>query len=325
MITLQKDPDKDFVILNLTDTQLGTDEWEVGHINRNILVRTVTELVKRVKPDLITISGDLGWAGQLEAYEATADFLDSFGIPWAPVWGNHDNQDGPEFVERVVEVFSKCRYFTYEKGDSVLGSGNYVIGIAENEKIVEGLILMDSHDRIFSIDEAGNETAVYAKIIPEQIAWYKQQVYELFAKGCKDTTMLMHIPIYAYRQAFEEAFRKDIPRDSVTLETFANEDCWNEGYKDTVGVQLEGICSHPEEDGVFEIIAELDSTKNIIAGHDHINNWIINYKGIRLIYGLKTGPGCYWDPRLNGGTVILVNTDGVKAVCHEYVNVSDLI
>ena len=36
MITLKKNPEKDFIILNITDPQLGDPEWEDGHINRQI-------------------------------------------------------------------------------------------------------------------------------------------------------------------------------------------------------------------------------------------------------------------------------------------------
>ncbi len=63
MIRLPKDPARDFIVLNLTDPQLSDGEWAEGHPNRTILTRTVTELVQRTSPDLITITGDLAWAG----------------------------------------------------------------------------------------------------------------------------------------------------------------------------------------------------------------------------------------------------------------------
>lgn len=324
MLILQKDPNKEFIILNLTDTQLATEEWEEGHKKRKILTQTVIELVERVKPDLITISGDLAWAGHMPAYEALADFIDGFEIPWAVVWGNHDNQDGPEFINQVIEVFSKCKYFLYEKGDPALGNGNYVIGIEENQRIVEGVIMLDSHDRASYTDKDGNTSLVWAKLIPEQIEWYREQVKELSEKGCKDTMLIMHIPIYAYRLAFQDAFRYDLS-EPRTAEMFTSGECWKEEYKDSVGSCFEGICSYEEDDGVFDVIAELKSTKHVIAGHDHINDWMINYKGVRLIYGLKTGAGCYWYPQLSGGTVIRVNSDGVTGVSHEYVDVSYLL
>ena len=44
-----------------------------------------------------------------------------------------------------------------------------------------------------------------------------------------------------------------------------------------------------------------------------------------MIYALKIGAGCYWNPILNGGTVISVGERGVRDVKHEYVKVDHLI
>ena len=44
MITLSKESNKDFIVLNLTDTQLGTTEWEEEHKNREILIDTHDEM-----------------------------------------------------------------------------------------------------------------------------------------------------------------------------------------------------------------------------------------------------------------------------------------
>ena len=43
MIVLQKKPNKDFVVLNLTDPQLGTPEWEEGHFIHLALPQTSTQ------------------------------------------------------------------------------------------------------------------------------------------------------------------------------------------------------------------------------------------------------------------------------------------
>ena len=57
MITLKKSPDRDFLILNLTDPQLGNDEWDENHKNYKILTTTIRTLIERERPDLITVSG----------------------------------------------------------------------------------------------------------------------------------------------------------------------------------------------------------------------------------------------------------------------------
>lgn len=53
MIRFDKRKDCDFVVLNLTDPQLLTPEWEKEHIGYRALTYTVTKLVGETKPDLI--------------------------------------------------------------------------------------------------------------------------------------------------------------------------------------------------------------------------------------------------------------------------------
>lgn len=297
MITLKKDPDRDFIILNLTDLHDQSPEI------RDVMTETTTKLIHRVKPDLITISGDFMEAhreGAEADYTALAHFLDSFQIPWAPVWGNHDKRDMAEQY-----LVAPSRYCLFEKGDPAFGSGNYVISIEENGQPVEGIFMMDSHS---------------GSLYPGQIAWYRAQAQALKDRGCYDTTMIMHIPIFAFAQAFDEAYNGHWVKKTARLRTFRNKDCWTEKYQDSVGAQLEDVSPCEAGDGSFEAIRELGTTKTVIAGHDHINNWIINYQGVRLAYGLKTGAGGYLHPWMNGGTVLRVTSSGVAEVYHENVS-----
>ncbi|MGN1346799.1 MAG: metallophosphoesterase [Eubacteriales bacterium] len=325
MITLQKSPERDFLILNLTDPQLDNDEWDEHHKNYKILTTTIRSLIEKNRPDLITVSGDLAWAGCTTAYRMFADFLDSFKIPWAPVWGNHDNQGGPASVDAVADMYLAHEYCVYEKGDPALGNGNYVIAIEENGRVVEGVLMMDSHDQMPFVSADGNSSREWAKLIPEQLDWYREQVGMLQKLGCSDTTMVMHIPIYAYREAFDAAFRGDLDSGKISVEESYGTDCWNDGYQDSFGVKYEGICSYPADEGAFDVMLELGSTKHIVCGHDHVNNYVIRYRGVTFIYGLKAGAGCYWNPSLNGGTYLRVTQNGVTDVWHEYVDVSDLL
>ena len=68
------------------------------------------------------------------------------------------------------------------------------------------------------------------------------------------------------------------------------------------------------------MIKELGSTKYIICGHDHTNNFVIPYEGVNFIYSMKAGAGCYWDPALSGGTVLRIGSNGVTEVRHELVD-----
>lgn len=325
MKVLKKSPNKDFIVLNITDPQLSTEEWADGHLHRNILETTMKTLIERVHPDLITISGDLAWAGQDAAYDAFANFIDGFQIPWAPIWGNHDNQNGPEFIDRVADRYLTYEHCLYEKGDPALGNGNYLISIEENGKPVEALVMMDSHDKAPFTAENGEERSEWAKLTPAQGVWLKELLSDLKAKGYPDASLILHIPLYAYRLAMNAAYKSGIDLQAVTPEQADGAECWNEGYTDSIGVQYETVSSYPADDGIFDILKRSNLVKRVIAGHDHVNNWMIRYEGIQLIYGLKLGAGCYWNPLLNGGTVLKINQQGVYSVSHEFVDVSNLL
>lgn len=330
MIQLQKQKDKDFIILNLSDLQIEERSWDTSDPDCGnefaIFDHTVRTLIERQRPDLITVTGDIAFSGWMKSYCGFADYIDALDIPWSIVWGNHDQQLGIESVDEVLEYYKRCKNFVYEDGDKALGNGNFVIEIVEDGKVVEGLIMMDSHDSQSTFDENGEEHFLcYDKLTDKQLDWYREQIAALKEKGCDKSAVFLHIPIYAYNLAWKAAIRSDIDPKAVTLEESYNGDCWNDGYKDSFGVGYEGICSPPEDEGMFDLIKELNATQHIIAGHDHVNNWVINYEGVQFIYAFKTGSGCYWNDKINGGTVFTVTSNGISDVRQEYVDIQHLL
>lgn len=322
MIKLIKNTGKDFNILNLTDPQLKSEDWEENSTTGKIFRHTVETLIDRVGPDLITVSGDLSYAGDLKSYENYADYFDSFKIPWTCCFGNHDNQDGDAFIGKVIDGYLKHKFFVFEKCDPSLGNSNFVILIEKDGKNAEGVILMDTHDRVpYETDECGKNLA-WANLTPGQLNWYADRVSELKEAGCSDTTLITHIPINAYLAAAKAAFKNAVPDKSVTLGDSYGADIWNKGYEDSYGVFHEPISAYPQDEGAFDLICKLGSTKNIVCGHNHVNNWVVEYNGVRFIFATKTGNGSYWEPELSGGTVLTVNENGVVSAGHEYVDVS---
>jgi len=319
MYTLIKQKNKDFIILNLADIQLGDGEWAEGHKNKEILTATVNELVARTKPDLITLSGDQSWAGNTDAYIKLGEFIDSFKVPWTFVWGNHDQQHGYEFIDSIVDKYSRFSNLLFENGPKELGRGNFALGICSRSEPICALILMDTHDRRPYTDEQGVTRDEWASLYPEQFVFYEKTAKELMAKGYKESAVITHIPIFAYRKASESAFKEGVDKAGVSPEESYAGGCWNKGYESSFGVEYEGICSYPEDDGFFELMLSLGFTTNYICGHDHVNCSSIEYKGIRLTYALKTGAGCYWNPKLNGGTLLRITDNGIKEIKHEFV------
>lgn len=315
MRVLTKTADKDFTVLNLTDIHWDIVAWAPGNQEYETVVGTIRELIQRTQPDLITISGDLSWGMAVESYVAVADLMDSFGIPWAPVWGNHDYEK-PEVNQGAVEEFAKHPLCLFEAGDPSLGCGNYTLAIQEEGRTVAGLLMADTHKGATFVDEDGKEKGTWGRLNPNQLDWIKAECQKVNA----NTVLIQHIPIFGFMEASQAAYKNDLNLKDITLEESLGDTCWNPGYEDSVGVQHEGVCSYPLEEGALDACINA-GIKAIVVGHDHNNNWIIRHKGIRLVFSLKTGPGCYWEPTLNGGTVIRITSQGIGDIYHEYVTV----
>ena len=318
MTILQKQKNRKFTVLNFSDPQLSNAEWGEGHLEGILLRETVTAMIRQVQPDLITVSGDLAWAGEYAAYDMLAKFLDGFGIPWAPVFGNHDNQKGPEVVAKQAEILKAYKTCLLEEGDPAMGCGNYVIGIEEDGRLVHGIILMDSHDREEWTDAEGNHHNDWADIEPNQFPWYRRQVDMLKEGGATESSLLLHIPLYTYRPAVEAALRADIDRSAVSPFNGEQGDCWNPGFENSFGVLYEGISSFPTDNGFFDEILAAGHTKTVLCGHDHVITIGVYWHGVLLAFTLKTGCGCYWDPRITGGTVMTIDSDGKMEIEHRF-------
>ena len=307
-IRMDKDPDRDFVILNLTDIQMK-DRETFGRVGAQVK-GTIDKLVEETKPDLITVTGDN--AVQFLSYNETIRMLDSYGIPWAPVMGNHDGQGCPsEFW--CAYNFYKAENCLFRFGPRDMGYGNYIIQIYENDKIVHTLYMMDTHDNLENgANINGPKDGGYDHLWENQMQWYTWAVEGTNALAGKpvESTVYFHIPLCEYHDAWNMAS--------------ANGKIKPEYVGTCFGDKGEDVCCAPENNGFFVLMQRLGSTKNVVCGHDHVNSYSIPYEGIRLTYGLKTGEGGYWEPTRSGGTTVTIGADGSASVAHHYVDTASL-
>ncbi len=302
---VKKAPDKDFVILNLADVQLKDDI--LYDINGEETAKLIDQLVSAHKPDLITLTGDNAWGTM--AYLELIKQVDSYGVPWAPVMGNHDGQCLiNEFW--AAYLLSEAENCLFEFGPEDMGYGNYIINITENGKIIHTLVMLDTHNNTSYELEDGTVIGGYDHLWNNQIEWYKWAINgtKKLAGKTVESTVLMHIPVYEYKDAWKMAFGSDeqgtLPEDKAP---------------EAKGMNGEGVHSAPVNNGFFNVCKELGSTKNMLVGHDHSNDFQIYYDGIRLNYAVKTGYGAYWDAWLMGASTITIDSDGSALVEQNYV------
>lgn len=278
--------DEDFKIMQLTDIHIGAGFLSIK--KDNMALNAVAAMISEEKPDLVIVTGDIAFpvpfqAGTLNNKNAAklfAELMEQLGVYWCYAFGNHDTESYSYYTrEQISEFYANGEYphcIAQPGPEEVDGMGNYVVNIKNTKgEITQSLFMIDSHSYL------GNDPLGilwnYDCIHENQIEWYENTINELTEENSGITPKSLaffHIPIAEYK------------------------DAWNEyadnGYADTENVKYNYgnvaeknsmICTSEQNNGFFDKALELGSTQAIFCGHDHLNNFSLNYKGIDLNYG----------------------------------------
>ncbi len=153
-VIVEKQADKDFVILQLTDMQLWTSSKD-----NNAAFEIAEQTIKKTNPDLVVFTGDnvsgVGVPELLKVFiKQIEELAQKYNFLWAPIFGNHDNEmratpnwSGDQYLKVSRENGGHC---LFRKGPTNLGDkygnllGNYVINVKEGEQIVQSLYMLDN-------------------------------------------------------------------------------------------------------------------------------------------------------------------------------------
>lgn len=299
-VVLTKEKGKDFVILNITDTHFS--DYDHRAFTAFDVEAKIKTLVASVKPDLITVSGDIVCSDStFYSIRRITDLFEGFGIPWAPMFGNHDNEGNCD-KNYLADIMMSAPNCLMSKGDPEMGVGNYVVNIAEvnedgTKNIVETVVVMDCR--------ADNRN--------KQIEWFRwvSEGTNKITGNSSEITIFTHIPLAEYQYAYDEAWDSD-------------NKCWKDGYN-AFGEWNEKICYDNGSDGVpaleglFDAMKESGTAKYFFCGHEHLNNFSIEYEGIRLTYCLKIGIASGSKFSFSGGTEIRIGDNGINRIMHKSV------
>lgn len=262
----------------------------------------IRSLVAQSDPDLIFITGDIVY-GSFDDKGTTllwlCELMDSFEIPWAPVFGNHDNESLMG-VAWQCEQLEKSRFCLFRRGE-VSGNGNYTVGVAIGDELVRVLHMLDSNGCCAAADPAViKEKGIY----PDQIELVRSNTARIRKAQGKEVPAFaaFHIPVAGFKEAeFAKGYRK------------------TDDDKFTLGVDV------PAKDGDFGFCHEWYSTietevdfipflnsqniDGVFVGHAHSNCTSISYRDIKWVFGFKTGQYDYHVPGQLGGTLITQEGD----------------
>ena len=355
----------EFKVLQLTDIHIGAGAFCIS--NDNWAINAVAKMVKDVKPDLVIVTGDIGYPvpfqsgtfNNLREAETFAELMEQLGVYWAHVYGNHDTElyslyDRKELSDLVYLKKDKYPHCLFQIGpDDIAGYGNYIVNVKNPLGLItQSFVLVDSH--AYTDGDYFGIAWKYDNIHQDQIDWYEKEINKLntMNKATYATLTAAQKTEYALATAQDLAAveLKFNDPNAMTIKSSMYfhiplteyKDVWDEyvasGYQ-KVGSDYEfkmGIGGEAgkvvycgmHDDNVFETIQKLKSTTHVFCGHDHYNNFSIEYWGkngnketdwgVTLTYSLSIDylamPGIAKKYEQRGGTIIKVSSAGDLAL-----------
>lgn len=276
-LTFRKD--STFKIVQLTDVH-----YAHGDQKSDTALLMINRILDAEKPDMVVFTGDIVTAKPVkEGWDAITKLVISRKIPFAVTIGNHDDEHGVtrSELEKIITAYP------YNLNTATSGMLNGVMNNAipihgsEKDMQIKSLIYCFDSGAYSTI----NDVEGYGWITSDIIDWYKKQsIHYTLQNNLQPLPALVffHIALPEYRLAF------------------------NDGKNRRMGERKEDECSPRLNSGMFLAMREMRDVMAAFVGHDHVNDYIVNYHDIALAYGCFSGWRTTYTPAINGARVILL-------------------
>lgn len=269
-----------FKIVQFTDVH-----WVYGNAKSDIAATRMAEVLDAEKPDLVVFTGDVVTAKPAaEGLKTALKPVIERKLPFAVTFGNHDDETDLTRDE-LLAVLQGMEGNLTSTTKGITGVTNYVLPIeaSADERAAAVLYIFDSNSYSTIKDVKG-----YGWIEHDQISWYKttSAAYTTANGGTPIPSLaFFHIPIPEYHEA-------------VTNES---------NYM--VGIRKEKACSAEINSGLGVAMLKAGDVMATFVGHDHVNDYAVNWRGILLCYGRYTGGETTYTgiPEGNGARVIVLS------------------
>lgn len=312
----EKEKNDEIKLLQITDMQfidanqrrtpdrIRTDEinaWDYKNSDINCK-NHIKSLIAQTMPELIFITGDIIYGSFDDngtVLRDFCDFMDSFEIPWAPVFGNHDNESA-RGVKWQCEQFEKSRYCLFKRGD-VSGNGNYTVGIKKGDELVRVLHMIDSNGCYDSKDpDVIKEKGIFLDQM-ELLMNNSKLIEKNFGKNVP-AFIAFHIPVQEFEDAEIYNGYKTKERELYTIGVDV------EAQRGDFGFKLERYNTIKTDFDFLSYMKQL-GVDGVFAGHCHNICTVMEYEQIKWVFGLKTGQYDYHIPGQIGGTLVTLSKE----------------
>ena len=279
--------DKTFKIVQFTDVH-----WIYNDSRSDIAGERMNEVLDAEKPDFVIYTGDIifGKPAKESLLKALEPVI-TRKIPFAVTWGNHDDEQGISRQE-LFDLIKDIPNNLTSTVQGITGVTNFVLPVksADGKKESAVLYVFDSNSYSTLPKKVVDG---YGWIALDQIDWYTKTSNELTAKNGGQpipSLAFFHIPLPEYHEAVldEKAY--------------------------LVGTRKEVACAPKINTGLGASMLQAGDVMGVFVGHDHVNDYVVNWRGILLGYGRYTGGSTvYHDIPQGNGARIIELTEGKRA------------
>ena len=281
---LKFNKDGKFKIVQFTDTHII-----YGDSRSDVAMERMNEVLDAEKPDFVIYTGDLiyGKPGKESLIQAIEPVV-SRGIPFGVTWGNHDDEQGlsrKELFDLIKDVPNNLTSTV----EGITGVTNYVLPLKSRDGKDACVLYMFDSNAYSTLEGIKG----YGWIAHDQIGWYKEQSRKFTeANGGEPLPALafFHIPFPEFAEA--------VTTDGAFM----------------IGSRKEKVASPKVNTGLALAMREAKDVMVVSTGHDHVNDYLVEWNGIMLSYGRYTGGSTvYHDIHGGNGARVFELTEGERA------------
>ena len=273
-------------IVQFTDTHVI-----YGDKRSDVAIERMNEVLDAENPDFVIYTGDLIFGRPAkESLQRALEPVVSRGVPFSVTWGNHDDEQGlsrKELVDLIKDIPNNLTGTV----EGITGVTNYILPVMSGKDArKEAFIIYVFDSNAYS---TLSEVKGYGWIEHDQIGWYKENSRKYTeANGGNPLPSLafFHIPVPEFAEAVES--------DGVF--------CY--------GVRKEKVACPKINSGLGTAMLQSRDIMAVCVGHDHVNDYVTDWKGIMMCYGRYTGGSTVYHDVLGGnGARIIELTEGERS------------
>ncbi|WP_320051878.1 metallophosphoesterase family protein [uncultured Acetobacteroides sp.] len=283
-----------FKIVQLTDLHI---KWQ-DHRSDSAFA-CIRNVVEAEKPDLIMLTGDIIYSSPAtDNMRSVLQFVSSFKIPFALTFGNHDHEQGANNAE-LLQVVQGIPYCIVSTQRGISGEGNCALSVKSADGVRDAAALYCFDSQAYTqLKPQGVDG--YDHIRLDQLQWYINTSKRYARRNDHKplpSLAFFHIPLPEFAEAAAS--------QNTTL----------------YGIHNEKVCAPALNSGLFAAMMEQGDVMGIFVGHDHDNDFAVNWYSILLAYGRFSGGNTVYNHLSNGARVIELTED--KRTIHTWIRLRD--